>query len=175
MIIFSCLITSDITATLVATARCHGMPRFPNQSVWLSRNFLGRYFIAQSCTMNTDVSSSSSSTCTLASSWFTERRRWAFHAIIAVLAFFTRNSSSSPNVVAKLWYFAVNPASMLVRVDPNTAHRSQTSLCWWSQVAWNKGSVGSLKANDLQWSATDAVLETWTCKWKKKCVVFVYV
>ena len=47
---------------LVATVICHGRPLLPNRSVWLSLNFFGRYFLAQSKTSKTEVSSSSSMT-----------------------------------------------------------------------------------------------------------------
>ena len=39
---------------LVATVRCQEIPRLPNQSDWLSRNFLGKNFIAQSSTRSVD-------------------------------------------------------------------------------------------------------------------------
>ena len=54
---------------LVATVICHGRSLLPNQSVWLSLNFFGRYFIARSETSKAEVSSSSSMTSSLNSSW----------------------------------------------------------------------------------------------------------
>ena len=39
---------------LVATVRCQEIPRLPKQSDWLSLNFLGKNFIAQSSTRSVD-------------------------------------------------------------------------------------------------------------------------
>ena len=193
MAILSCRITSAITARtaqlswvqdlkmcanvsicncppsrLVATVKCHGIPRLPNQSVWLSLYFRGRYFIAQSWTIKTDDSSISSKSCTLAPSWLTERRRWDFHANIAVFAFLTRKTSSSFVLDVMFWLCATKPSLISFRVDANVAQRSHTSLWSWSHVAWNEGSFGSLKAYDLQWSATVELWETWTCNKRLK-------
>ena len=74
---------------LVATVTCHGSPRFPNKSFWLSLYFLGKNVMAQSCTRRTDDSSSKSSTSSRAASWLTERRRCDFQAKIAFFACFT--------------------------------------------------------------------------------------
>ena len=70
---------------LVATVICHGRPLLPNQSVWLSLNFFGRYFIAQSKTSKTEVSSSSSMTSSLDSSWFVERSNCDFQEFMHCL------------------------------------------------------------------------------------------
>ena len=70
---------------LVATVICHGRPLLPNQSVWLSLNFFGRYFIAQSKTSKTEVSSSSSMTSNLDSSWFVERSKCDFQEFMHCL------------------------------------------------------------------------------------------
>ena len=51
---------------LTATVMCHGIPRFANQSLWLSLYFLGRNFMAQSWTKKTEFSSNLSITLILA-------------------------------------------------------------------------------------------------------------
>ena len=141
----------------VATVKCHGIPRLPNQSVWLSLYFRGRYFIAQSWTIE-DHSSIACKSCTLAPSWLTEWRRW--HATLG------------KQVLPSCWMScATKPSSISFRVDANVAQRSHTSLWSWSHVAWNGGSFGSLKANDLQWSATVELWETWTCNKRFKIVI----
>jgi len=73
---------SSFAFFLNATLICQGMPHFPNQSLWLFRNFLGRNFIAQSITTNTACASRFSRISCLAASWFIARRRWAFQASI---------------------------------------------------------------------------------------------
>ena len=70
---------------LVATVICHGRPLLPNQSVLLSLNFFGRYFIAQSKTTKAEVSSSSSMTSSMDSSWFVERRKCDFQEFVHCL------------------------------------------------------------------------------------------
>lgn len=39
------------------TDMCNEIPRFPNQSAWVSLNFCGRNFMAQSCVISTELSS----------------------------------------------------------------------------------------------------------------------
>ena len=64
----SLLIKSSLTKTsLLLAGSCryshvHGIPRFPNQSFWLSLHFLGKFLIAQSCTNNPDDLFSASNT-----------------------------------------------------------------------------------------------------------------
>ena len=70
---------------LVATVVCYGRPLLSNQSVWLSLNFFGRYFIAQSKTSKAEVSSSSSMTPSLDSSWFVERSKCDFPEVMHCL------------------------------------------------------------------------------------------
>ena len=53
----------------MAVVMCHEIPRLPNQSDWLSRYFLGRYFMAQSKTRSTERVSSDFHTSSRASSW----------------------------------------------------------------------------------------------------------
>ena len=163
-----CANVSICNSRLVATAKCHGILRLPNQSVWLSLYFRGRYSIAQSWTTKTDDSPIASKSCTLAPSWLTERRRWDFHANIAVFVFLTRKTSSSFVLDVMFWLCATKPSSISFKVDANVAQRSHTSLWSWSHVAWNEGSFASLKANDLQWSATVELKATWTCNKRLK-------
>ena len=109
----------------VATVRCQGIPRFPNHSVWLSMYFLGKYFIAQSCTDSTDDSSSYSSISTWAELWFSERRRCDFHDQMAVYAYLTLHKSSFLSSVDRFTVRAARPASIS---SVKILHRSQTSL-----------------------------------------------
>ena len=64
------------------------------------------------------------------------------------------------NVMFRLCAAIPSPTSF--RLDGNVAQRSHTPLWSWSHVAWSKGSFGSLKVFDLQWSATVKLWETWT-------------
>ena len=147
---------------LNATLMCQGIPRLPNQSVWLSRYFLGKYFIAQSCTTNTDDASNDSRISILAASWFKERSMWAFQAWMFALACFTVNKSSSLTSGSRLSAWAINSDSISLRVDISWSQRSQEPLWWWLQWAWKAGSFGSLSANILQWSATEELWHTCT-------------
>ena len=70
---------------LFATVICHDRPLLLNQSVWLSLNFFGRYFMAQSKTRKTEVSSSSSMTSSLDSSRFVERSECDFQVFMHCL------------------------------------------------------------------------------------------
>lgn len=186
---FSCLTTSDITAITAllswvhalktwtnvsvssslpfirkATLICHGIPRFPNQSVWLSRYFLGKYFIAQSWTTSVDFLSRVSSTSTLAASWWMLLNICDFQEVMFCLACFTENLSSSPTLCRNLPLSSTSVASMSSRVDISWLHLSQESWWIWSHLSWNTESLGSLKANTWQWSGTVERLEMWTCK-----------
>ena len=73
---------SSLSFPLNATLIWQGMPFFPNQSLWLLRDFLGRNLIGQSITTNTARASRFSRISCLAASWFIARRRWAFQASI---------------------------------------------------------------------------------------------
>ena len=88
---------------LIATVICHGRRLLPNQSVWLSLNFFGRYFIAQSKTSKAEVSSSSSMTSSLDSSWFVERSNCDFQEFMHFLdCKVTKAKSSFVSVVPPL-------------------------------------------------------------------------
>ena len=114
----------------VATVKCHGIPRLPNQSVWLSLYFRARYFIAQSWRIKTDESSITSKSCTLAPSWLTERRKWDFHANITVFAILTRKTSSCFVLDVVFWLWATKPSTISFRVDANVAQRSHCDHMW---------------------------------------------
>ena len=59
---FSLTKTSLLLAGSCRYSHVHGIPRFPNQSVWLSLYFLGKFKIAQSCTNSPDDLFSASNT-----------------------------------------------------------------------------------------------------------------
>ena len=59
---FSLTKTSLLLAGSCLYSHVQGIPRFPNQSVWLSLYFLGKFFIAQSCTNSPDDLFSASNT-----------------------------------------------------------------------------------------------------------------
>ena len=125
--------TSEAGARRITTVMCQGIPRFANQLVWLSLYWRGRYFIAQSWTSKTESLLSSSTALTLASSWFTERRRWAFQANMLLLACSTINfSSSSSSVVVVTWLIASSTSHTL---RCTRSQRSHTPLWTWSQIS----------------------------------------
>ena len=72
-----------------------GHASLANQSLWLSLNFLGRNFMAQSCTRSTELSSRALITSSGASSWLTHRSRCAFHAKMFCLAWPSIKANSS--------------------------------------------------------------------------------
>ena len=72
-----------------------GHASLANQSLWLSLNFLGRNFMAQSCTRSTELSSRAIITSSGASSWLTHRSRCAFHAKMFCLAWPSIKANSS--------------------------------------------------------------------------------
>ena len=84
-----------VLSFLMATVTCQGIPRFQNQSLSLSRYFLGINFMAQSCMNRTDVSSKSRRISRIALSWFTKRNKCDFQAFISRLAFLVMNASYS--------------------------------------------------------------------------------
>ena len=111
---------------LIATVICHGRPLLPNQSVWLSLNFFGRYFIAQSKTSKTEVSSSSSMTSSLDSSWFVERSNCDFQEFMHCLDCKVAKAKS-------LFVLVVPPTSCTVlsisaTTDVRREHRSHAWL-----------------------------------------------
>ena len=114
---------------LVATVICHGRPPLPNQSVWLSLNFFGRYFIAQSKTSKTEVSSSSSMTSNLDSFWFVERSKCDFQEFMYCLdCKVTKAKSPFVSVVPPTSCIALSiPATTDVRRE----HRSHVWLWLW--------------------------------------------
>lgn len=81
---------------LSATAMCHGIPHLANQSVWLSRNFRGRYFMAQSNTINTEVSWSCFRISSLHSSLLPERSKWDFQAQSSTRLWYHLSNSTLP-------------------------------------------------------------------------------
>ena len=133
------------SALWIATVMCHEIPRFANQSVWLSLYFLGRNFMAQSWTRSTDVWFSMSSASVRASSWLTFLRRCALHACIACFAWLVTNVSSSVTspLLADIWEIA---SSMLFSTVLRFSQRSQMSRCLWLHSVWNSASLGSLRA-----------------------------
>ena len=123
----------------MATVTCQDIPRFPNQSVWLSRYFRGINFIAQSWTRRTDVSSRPSSMPNLALSWFTERNRWDFHAFTSRFALSVKKVSSSltsfETSSGPITVFSITfSISSMTTASP--LHWLQQSLWWWEQVDW---------------------------------------
>ena len=154
---------------------CQGIPRLPNQSVWLSRYFLGKYFMAQSWTINTDDSSSDSRTSTLAASWLIERSMWAFHAKMFAFAFFTVNLSSSATPGSMLSVWVISADSISQRADVNWSQRSHESSWWWSHCTWKFTSLGSLRANSRQWSATVEVSDTCTYSASENIRLFTWL
>ena len=72
-----------------------GHASLANQSLWLSLNFLGSNFMAQSCTRSTELSSKALITSRGASSWLTHRSRCAFHAKMFCLAWPSIKANSS--------------------------------------------------------------------------------
>ena len=111
---------------LVATVICYGRPLLPNQSVWLSLNFFGRYFIAQSKTSKAEVSSISSIISCMDSSWFVERRKCDFQEFVRCLdCKVTKTKSSFVWVVPPTSCTAL---SISVTTDVRREHRSHVWL-----------------------------------------------
>ena len=110
----------------VATVMCHDRPLLPNQSLWLSRYFLGKNFIAQSCTSSTEDSSSASRTSRRASSWFALRKRCAFQARILFFAWSKTNRSSCVVSSETLWvgiYWLLLLFPVIQSSAPRSDHR----------------------------------------------------
>ena len=118
---------------LVAIVICHGRPPLPNQSVWLSLNFFGRYFIAQSKTSKTEVSSSSSMTSNLDSFWFVERSKCDFQEFMYCLdCKVTKAKSPFVSVVPPTSCTAL---SISATTDVRREHRSHVWLWLWWQIS----------------------------------------
>ena len=101
-----------------------------------------------------------------AESWLTERRRCDFQAQMAFLACFTLKRRSSFSTHDRFSVCAARPTSIWSKVSDRRSQRSHASLWSCSQTDWYAGSLGSLKANGLQWSGTDELLDTCTCEFK---------
>ena len=145
---------------LVATVRCQEIPRLPNQSDWLSRNFLGKNFIAQSSTRSVDSWFKLRRTSSLAWSWLDERRICAFHASICFTEFSTAyfiSSLSRGETFSKAVLISLS-------TEGRRLHRSHLASCWCLHSEVKLQSSGWLSAYSLQWSATVDDWETWTCK-----------
>ena len=121
----------------VATVRCQEIPRLPNQSVWLSRYFLGKNFIAQSSISRTDVSSRLSRTSRRASSWLILLSRCAFHARMFCLDWSdTKKSSSLVSSETLLEDILWIPSSISCKTAVNSSQRWHVSWWVWSQADW---------------------------------------
>ena len=145
---------------LIATAICHGITLLPYQSVWLSRNFLGGYFIALSKTSKTEVSSRSLMTSSLQSSWFFERNRWDFQEWMCCFACeATKTNSFQGSFVHSTDSASFRASSILLTTDARRTHRSHVSptplspftdrLCFsftltvMCNLVWNSTRVGA--------------------------------
>ena len=75
-----------------------------------------------------------------------------------VLACFTENESSSLTLGNRFYVWAIIADSISLRDEISWSLRSQVSSWWWPHWAWKASSIGLLKANNMQWSAT---IEPW--------------
>lgn len=85
---------------------------------------------------------------------------------MAFFACFTLKRRSSFSTDDRFSVCAARPASIWSKVSDRRSQRSHASLWSRSQTDWYAGSLGSLKANGLQWSGTDELLDTCTCEFK---------
>lgn len=137
-----------------AIVMCHGKPRFPNQSLWSSLYFRGRYFMDQSQIKSTSLCCIVSKRSDFAASWFLHRMRWRFKFVILCVAFWSLNCKSRSESVSpwlhEHWIVFIKEeiASFIC------SHVTQTRSWWCWQVTANSGWSGSLRAKVWQWSAT---------------------
>ena len=131
--------------------------------------------MAQSWMINTDYSSNDSRTSTLAASWLIERSMWAFHAKMFAFAFFTVSltSSQTPGSMLSIWVISADSKSKeRMSTGRNKSHESSW---WWPHCTWKLTSLGSLKANSRQWSATVEVSDTCTYSTSENIQLFTWL
>ena len=139
------------------------MPLFPNQSVWVSRYFSGKNFIAQSWVIRTSLKFNSCSTSMRHLSCWRTRSWWAFQVWMACTACWQEYIISSRSSSDRLLVLCLTEASMLERTESSPSQEEQDWSWAWSHVPWKWSSLGSLSAYTAQWSATRDPCVIWTC------------